>query len=33
MTQLGNVFYIDTGGWREDGQFTLLDLNTLKVAR
>ncbi|MHA3903080.1 metallophosphoesterase [Castellaniella sp. WN] len=31
MAQLGNVFYIDTGGWREDGQFTLLDLQTLKV--
>ncbi|AUL47568.1 metallophosphoesterase [Bordetella trematum] len=33
MTQLGNVLYIDTGGWRNDGHFTLLDLHTLKPAR
>ncbi len=33
MTQLGNVLYIDTGGWRDDGHFTLLDLQTLKPAR
>ena len=31
MVQLGNVFFIDTGGWREGGQFTLLDLQTLKA--
>ncbi|WP_429180040.1 hypothetical protein [Aeromonas salmonicida] len=30
-TRLGNVYYIDTGGWYPDegGYFTLLDLNTL----
>jgi len=28
--QLGNVHYIDTGGWREGGRFTLLDLHALK---
>lgn len=33
MAQLGNVFYIDTGGWRDGGQFTLLDLRTLKAVR
>uniref|UniRef100_UPI00333E5C2E metallophosphoesterase n=1 Tax=Castellaniella defragrans TaxID=75697 RepID=UPI00333E5C2E len=33
MAQLGNVFYIDTGGWRDGGQFTLLDLHTLKAVR
>jgi serine/threonine protein phosphatase 1 len=27
--QLGNVYYIDTGGW-DSGKFTLLDLHTLK---
>ena len=32
MAQLGNVFYIDTGGWRDGGRFTLLDLHTLRVA-
>ncbi|WP_323012139.1 metallophosphoesterase [Castellaniella sp.] len=31
LTQLGNVFYIDTGGWRADGRFTLLDLQRLKA--
>jgi len=31
--QLGNVHYIDTGGWREGGRFTLLDLHTLKPHR
>jgi len=31
MVQLGNVFFIDTGGWREGGKFTLLDLQTLKA--
>ncbi|OZI47770.1 metallophosphoesterase [Bordetella genomosp. 5] len=29
-TQLGNVYYIDTGGWQDGGRFTLLDLHTLK---
>lgn len=28
--QLGNVYYIDTGGWQDAGMFTLLDLHTLK---
>ncbi|MNT63209.1 hypothetical protein D3C72_2010050 [compost metagenome] len=28
--QLGNVYYIDTGGWQDSGMFTLLDLHTLK---
>ncbi len=26
---LGNVYHIDTGGWRPDGYFTLFDLSTL----
>lgn len=26
---LGNVFHIDTGGWREDGRFTVLELSCL----
>jgi len=30
--QLGNVYYIDTGGW-DSGKFTLLDLHTLKPCR
>ena len=29
--QLGNVYYIDTGGWQGNGAFTLLDLHTLKA--
>lgn len=29
---LGNVHYLDTGGWRAGGRFTLLDLDTLKPA-
>lgn len=29
---LGNVHYIDTGGWRDGGRFTLLDLATLEPA-
>lgn len=29
MQKLGNVFYIDTGGWRAGGHFTLLDLHSL----
>jgi serine/threonine protein phosphatase 1 len=28
---LGNVHYIDTGGWQEQGAFTLLDLHTMEV--
>lgn len=28
---LGNVYHIDTGGWLQDGRFTLLDLATLKA--
>ena len=32
VTQLGNVYFIDTGGWLpRGGSFTLLDLNTLEV--
>lgn len=31
MAQLGNVFFIDTGGWRDGGKFTLLNLQTLKA--
>lgn len=31
---LGNVFHIDTGGWRADGQgyFTFLELDTLRIS-
>jgi serine/threonine protein phosphatase 1 len=29
--QLGNVYHIDTGGWRDEGYFTLLVLDTLKA--
>ena len=36
MTSLGNVIYIDTGGWfpehRTDGHFTILDAATLREA-
>jgi len=32
MAQLGNVYFIDTGGWLEGGRFTLLDLHTLRAA-
>lgn len=32
MTQLGNAYFIDTGGWRPGGHFTLLDLHTLRPA-
>jgi serine/threonine protein phosphatase 1 len=28
---LGNVHYIDTGGWLRDGHFTLIDLATLET--
>jgi serine/threonine protein phosphatase 1 len=30
---LGNVHFIDTGGWRAEGHFTLLDLASLRPAR
>lgn len=33
MKVLGNVHYIDTGGWSDRGHFTLLDLHTLKPHR
>ncbi len=33
IVQLGNVHYIDTGGWLDEGRFTLLDLRTLKPAK
>lgn len=29
---LGNVFHIDTAGWRPEGYFTFLDLDTLMTA-
>jgi serine/threonine protein phosphatase 1 len=31
--KLGNVHFIDTGGWLDQGRFTLLDLHTLKPVR
>lgn len=33
MKVLGNVYYIDTGGWTQRGYFTLLDLHSLKPFR
>jgi serine/threonine protein phosphatase 1 len=33
MKILGNVHFIDTGGWSDRGHFTLLDLHTLKAHR
>ena len=34
MLQLGNVFYIDTGGWKpQHGHFTFLNLQTLTALR
>ncbi|WP_341666962.1 metallophosphoesterase [Alcaligenes sp. SDU_A2] len=33
MLRLGNVYFIDTGGWRLGGHFTLLDLHTLSPLR
>ena len=30
MRVLGNCHFIDTGGWRPTGTFTVLDLHTLK---
>lgn len=29
METLGNVYFVDTGGWRPGGKFTFLDLQTL----
>lgn len=29
--RLGNVFYIDTGGWKSDGKFSFLNLHTLDI--
>lgn len=29
---LGNIYYIDTGGWLPDGRYTLLDLASLQPA-
>lgn len=31
VTVLGNVYHIDTYGWKEEGHFTLLNLHTLQV--
>ncbi|MFV0681121.1 metallophosphoesterase [Ottowia sp.] len=31
MEQLGNVYFIDTGGWRPSGRFTFLNLWSLTV--
>lgn len=31
MEVLGNVYYIDTGGWRPGGHFTFLELETLEA--
>lgn len=31
MVQLGNVYFIDTGGWRAGGRFTFLNLHTLQA--
>lgn len=28
---LGNVYHIDTGGWQDEGYFTLLDLGSLSA--
>lgn len=33
MTSLGNTLFIDTIGWRPEGQFTILDAKTLQPAR
>ena len=30
---LGNVHFIDTGGWKPGGCFTFLELETLKAMR
>lgn len=29
VRQFGNAYYIDTGGWRDGGEFTVVDLTTL----
>lgn len=29
IRQFGNAYYIDTGGWRDGGEFTVVDLTTL----
>lgn len=31
MATLGNVFFIDTGGWQPTGRFTFLELGSLKA--
>lgn len=33
MMKLGNVFFIDTGGWTHTGHFTFLNLQTLMPSR
>ena len=33
MMKLGNVFFIDTGGWTRTGHFTFLNLQTLQALR
>ena len=33
MMKLGNVFFIDTGGWKRTGHFTFLNLQTLEPLR
>ncbi len=33
MTSLGNTIFIDTMGWRPEGEFTILDASTLMVAK
>ena len=33
MEILGNVHFIDTGGWRPGGHFTFLDLQALVARR
>jgi serine/threonine protein phosphatase 1 len=33
MAKLGNVFFIDTGGWKPAGHFTFLNLATLQSSR
>src|SRR5690606_18249001 len=30
-TILGNIYHIDTGGWLDEGRFTLLNLETLSI--
>lgn len=33
MKVIGNVYYIDTGGWTDRGHFTLLDIHSLNPRR